>query len=837
MTTNSSMNPTTHASDHASDIKTQRLGNLSSTLADIQFCDNYIPALTADTYTITMTHQISGDAELPPSPPQPFTETQQFLVEGPRFSITAADIQTQFPANKSQRQFDQQFPYIVLTKRALPWERLLQPSDNTIPWVALLLFQESELIAPAGNSGTLSNPTGAGTYSLSQIVQPEAGVLGPAIQLSVVDDPQATCRAINLSPATFTALLPRLGELKYLTHVRQIDQQSLQGKCESELTGTGWFSVVMANRLPIAPPAGSSAAVRNIAHLVSLEGFQSYLTDSPSFPSGITSIRLVSLASWTFDCLAESKEDFSALMLNLVAQAKNNPQALALTLPAALPANPTPDQQLAQTILSHGYVPLQYNTRAGDQTYSWYRGPLTPLPITAYPSSAAYSAAEAALVYDANTGLFDQSYAVAWQTGRMLALADRSFAVSVLNWRRQTNQALHLLRQRLHSPHVPAALKQTDTVEQIRQLLHPHLIRDSFMQYLGEDFAAQVAPRVATLGIEDHPLPLPKEQSPAAPALADLRQWMQQPETAGIFQRTLLALRQIQGDAVGNAVGDSPADTVPADILTWLTRLALLYGVPFDTLVPNPQMLPPESIRFFYVDPNAINSLIDGALSLGVHSSQQQVFNEFARDTIRQAVHQSLPMIRSRLLGAAMDASNGSNSVTVTQPVAGFLLRSQAVSALPGLEINCYQFSNGQAPATLILPLRIDRLTKDVLLCLLPTVPAWIEFSEPKESFGFGVEVVQSTLQIDLRTVTGSQPGSIIQPEVSQPIPFRGTSTVVDIGALQTAIQQKLQGQLNHPNGMISPAEFAIQLMQAPEKMVFQNPTQSPTQSLAQNFA
>jgi hypothetical protein len=347
------------------------------------------------------------------------------------------------------------------------------------------------------------------------------------------------------------------------------------------------------------------------------------------------------------------------------------------------------------------------------------------------------------------------------------------------------------------------------------------------MEYLGQDFATQVAPRVVTLGIEDYPLPPPKEHLPAATDLADLRQWMQQPKAPEIFQRTLLALRQIQGDVVG----DTPADPVPPDILTWLTRLALLYGVPFDTLVPNPQMLPTESIRFFYVDPNAINSLIDGALSLGVHSSQQQLFNEFARDTIRQAVHQSLPQIRTRLLGTAVPASDGSNSVTVTQPVAGFLLRSQAVSALPGLEINCYQSitqSNTEPEPTIpISPLRIDRLTKDVLLCLLPTVPAWIEFNEPKESFGFGAEIVQSTLQIYPRTVTGSQPGSPLQPEIPQPIPFRGTSTVVDVGALQTAIQQRLQGQLNNPDGIISPAEFAIQLIQAPESMVFQNHTQS----------
>ena len=56
---------------------------------------------------------------------------------------------------------------------------------------------------------------------------------------------------------------------------------------------------------------------------------------------------------------------------------------------------------------------------------------------------------------------------------------------------------------------------------------------------------------------------------------------------------------------------------VPEQISKWLGRLRLLKGVPFNYLVPDERMLPPESIRFFYLDINWIDSLLDGAFSIG----------------------------------------------------------------------------------------------------------------------------------------------------------------------------------------------------------------------------
>ena len=56
---------------------------------------------------------------------------------------------------------------------------------------------------------------------------------------------------------------------------------------------------------------------------------------------------------------------------------------------------------------------------------------------------------------------------------------------------------------------------------------------------------------------------------------------------------------------------------VPGDVAAWLHDLAVLKGVPFGYLVPDNAMLPPESIRFFVLDPNWINALLEGAASIG----------------------------------------------------------------------------------------------------------------------------------------------------------------------------------------------------------------------------
>ena len=70
--------------------------------------------------------------------------------------------------------------------------------------------------------------------------------------------------------------------------------------------------------------------------------------------------------------------------------------------------------------------------------------------------------------------------------------------------------------------------------------------------------------------------------------------------------------------------------------LQWLASLRTLGQVPFQYMVPSEDMLPNETIRFFHVDRNWLDSLIDGALSVALVTSREKqwLFEEVNSKTI-----------------------------------------------------------------------------------------------------------------------------------------------------------------------------------------------------------
>src|SRR5215510_7825400 len=90
----------------------------------------------------------------------------------------------------------------------------------------------------------------------------------------------------------------------------------------------------------------------------------------------------------------------------------------------------------------------------------------------------------------------------------------------------------------------------------------------------------------------------------------------------------------------------TPADTdddfgdrvVPFEIRQWMARLRLLEAVPFAYLAADSELLPRESIRFFYLDRAWTDALIQGAMSVGTVNSgdraQLQTLYPAIRDEI-----------------------------------------------------------------------------------------------------------------------------------------------------------------------------------------------------------
>jgi hypothetical protein len=268
------------------------------------------------------------------------------------------------------------------------------------------------------------------------------------------------------------------------------------------------------------------------------------------------------------------------------------------------------------------------------------------------------------------------------------------------------------------------------------------------------------------------------------------------------------------------SVSDAPPldPPLPPSVLQWFTQLTLLYGVPFPYLVADAALLPPESVRFFYVDQNWLDRAIDGALSVATMSTADDVFNEALFDAVYAANAGSQQAMRSKLRQKTPPETTIAGG-TYT----GLLFRSIVVSGWPGLEV--YATKDG-APVEI---LRMDRLSPTVLLVLFSDVPTEVVFHEPSEQLHFGMLVKGSAFEATLRGLGfGGFPAGvqITDPndhtkKLTVPVTTRtGTyAGVVDVATLVSAITSTM------PAGALPAAltsgEFAIQMVQSAGKQRF----------------
>ncbi|HEX7317522.1 MAG TPA: hypothetical protein VF297_26715 [Pyrinomonadaceae bacterium] len=242
---------------------------------------------------------------------------------------------------------------------------------------------------------------------------------------------------IDIKQTLLATLLPSVNELALLAHVRQ--RKDANGDAEGDE-----LAVIIGNRLP---PKGAAATV----HLVSLE--RRYQDAAFDYQGAQTQdlIRLVSLRSWRFTCLADHPS-FKDLLVNL----DRSPSA---------PRLPSNEPEAAKRYLAAGCVPLPHFMREGDTTVSWYRGPLAPGADDSQSPSLPARAADELARYDPSIGLFDVSYAAAWELGRLLALQSKQLSVSLYNWKRQHARQQLQAEQQLLYPHLPPQGGTTTTTD------------------------------------------------------------------------------------------------------------------------------------------------------------------------------------------------------------------------------------------------------------------------------------------------------------------------------------------------------------------------------------
>ena len=242
------------------------------------------------------------------------------------------------------------------------------------------------------------------------------------------------------------------------------------------------------------------------------------------------------------------------------------------------------------------------------------------------------------------------------------------------------------------------------------------------------------------------------------------------------------------------------ADTeVPEVITSWLTQLMCLNGVPFNYLVPDPLLLPKESIRFFQLDPNWIAALVEGAFSIGSATE-----GDYAHDQVMAAKLSTL---------------------APGEVVSGFLLRSEVVKGWPNLGVIVFDADNN-VMANIDKPIH---LSDTVLLVMVSgaTPLDHIAIHEHPEGLHFGVDI---DLKKSLRYVTvpssapaGTEPGEQIPVSVAPPVtvPFRPENKRV-IGASQLAsqIEEGLKAA-NAAGAEFTSAEFALEMIEGVQSVNF----------------
>ncbi|MBB5782132.1 hypothetical protein [Nonomuraea jabiensis] len=212
---------------------------------------------------------------------------------------------------------------------------------------------------------------------------------------------------------------------------------------------------------------------------------------------------------------------------------------------------------------------------------------------------------------------------------------------------------------------------------------------------------------------------------------------------------------------------------MPDDVTKLFRDLTELRGVPLRYLVPDERLLPVESVRFFQLDLRWVSLLVDGAYSIG------RVTPEDAEQDLAHSPPVPIP-------GAS-----------------GAIIRSDLVSGYPGLLVSAYD-----AAGTKLDPLRVERLSGTIMLCLFKDVLARLDLHLPPEALHFAVELVPADrVGRTLRNAAGDT-----GPALS-PLPL-GPRAKIPISALVNAMATAV-------GTAFGPAEFARQMIESTARVSF----------------
>ncbi len=262
-------------------------------------------------------------------------------------------------------------------------------------------------------------------------------------------------------------------------------------------------------------------------------------------------------------------------------------------------------------------------------------------------------------------------------------------------------------------------------------------------------------------------------------------------------------------DSIGNHISRMDLE-LSEDVLCWLSKLSLLSGIPFSCLAADERLLPEESIRFFYLNPQWTDSLVDGALSIGRNTQAEIRADSYFRDErnaeilLQHHLHRYNRMHENH-------KREFKNAVKEEDILTGILLRSALVSSWRGMEIKGYHKKQE------LTILRMERLSDNILICIFDGEADCVEILEPSEELHFGTRTNER--MIEVRNIEEGKEGELTGKEISVPADDNGRIKVKEFAdSLKKSLDPDGKKKLE-----ITSAELAFEMLSAAGQGIFQN--------------
>ena len=713
--------------------------------------------VSVGTESLQISNITAADNTVQPAP-------QEFQVVVPRFSLDPNLINSYYPPDGHQDE-GRILPHVVLNDPHYPWEiapgitdnlhseidmspvvieddkgRLKTVNRGMVPWVALLVFDPEELHLPTlrdaqllklpgynvdadlhkqNANGTFSMPIADyfGVLPASAQINYKAGfdndttgydeILQMTDSLNVIFPKKDLIETIFSDPTKKDTAKNKFGieQYKYLAHVRHINTE---GCPDAGIDEEGLFSIVISSRTGalrdrvlrdtwIELPSNLSQPRTQVCHLVSIEHLDSTLDSWSNAPLQGESDRggLVSLFSWIYTALPPDPVNFITTMRNLTenqqmlrADDKMLAQLDAANLKAATSQDVSVKSQVSNVLAERfrrGYTLARWRTQTGEETTAFNRGPLVPLIVPSPPAKNTIqdcsSTSQDYQILDPQTGLMDLSYSSAWQAGKLLAISDTAFSSALMRFR---------------------SVVRNCTANKTRMAVNDMTPKAAMFQSLGASMNSVQKKSAGQTG--DAQRIRPASTRSVVTDLKDLPLFRDHLKDA-IASNTGAGIDNQKKPIPYNGFNmDGPSNTDWPVIHTWLAEKLSLGGIPPQYLIPEPSFVPPESLRFFYIDDFWLDCLLDGALSVANHLDED---DDMVRRELKKKFNEYL----------STDVPDAGFKPQV--PCYGFIIRSKLIKAMPDLRITvAWKVPDKRFPVC-----RWTKWDDQTLMCLLDRQP------------------------------------------------------------------------------------------------------------------